>query len=273
VGPPDLGSALLAIEPHDDLAIPLRDADAFGVQAEIDAIAGEERRNRRRNIFILARDEARSHFRDRDLAAEAAIHLAELKTDVTAAHHQQMPRQNIEVHHRAVGKISDAVQAGNRRRCGPAADIDEDPLGGQDFPADFDFVRRHEARMAAIDAAILEARERSLDRLVGETDHVVLARLDALHVDRDVAPGAETEVGAAPRGVHGIGAGDQGLGGRAAGIDAGAAKAIALDDRDFHARARQPPRERRSRLPGPDNDRVVVRHPVLLFLRRRHQIM
>src|SRR5882757_2855483 len=177
-----------------------------------------------------------------------------------------MPRQEIEVHHRAVGEIVDAVQAGDFRHGGPAAHIDEDPVGAQDFRADLDLTRRHEARVAAVDAGILEGRKRSLDTAVGETDDVVFPRLDALHVDLDLAAGAETEVGAAPRGVHGIGAGDQGLGGRAAGIDAGAAKAIALDDRDLHARARQPPRQRRSRLPGADDDGVVVRHPALLFL-------
>ena len=41
------GAPSLAIEPHDDVAVSLRDADAFRVQAEIDALAGQERRNRR----------------------------------------------------------------------------------------------------------------------------------------------------------------------------------------------------------------------------------
>ena len=44
VRPSDLGSPLGAIEPHDDIAVPFRDADTFRVQAEIDALAGQERR-------------------------------------------------------------------------------------------------------------------------------------------------------------------------------------------------------------------------------------
>ena len=146
-----------------------------------------------------------------------------------------MPRQGIEVDHRAVGEIVDPVQAGHVGHRSPAADIDEDAVGAQDFRADLDLVRRREARVAAIDAGILEGRERSLDAAVGETDNVVFPRLDAFHVDLDLTSGAEAEVGAAPCQMDGMGAGNQGLGGRASGIDAGAAEAIALDDRDFHA--------------------------------------
>ena len=159
-------------------------------------------------------------------------------------------------------RYSHSVQARHvGHRC-PAADIDEDAVGAEDFGADLDLLGRHEARVAAIDAGVLEGRERSFDATVGETDDVVFSCLDALHVDLDVSRGAEAELGAAPRQMHGVGAGDQRLGGRAAGIDAGAAEATALDDRDFHARAGQPAGERRACLPGPDDDRVVVRHPV-----------
>ena len=44
MGPSDLGRPLGAIELHDDLAVPFRDADTFRVQAKIDALAGQERR-------------------------------------------------------------------------------------------------------------------------------------------------------------------------------------------------------------------------------------
>src|SRR5260370_33621207 len=186
-------------------------------------------------MVILARYEAWSDLHDGDLAAEAGIHLSELESDVAAAQHQQMPRQEIEVHHGAVGEIVDLVQTRDLRHRRPAAHIYEDPVGGQDLRADLDLARRHEARMALVDAAILEASERSLDAAVGETGHVCLARLDALHVDFDLTANVETVVGAATRHVRGIGARDQSLGGRASGVDAGAAEAIALDARDFHA--------------------------------------
>src|SRR5262249_12252616 len=75
--------------------------------------------------------------------------------------------------------------------------------------------------------------------------------------------GREAVVRAASRGVDGVGAGDQGLGRRAACVDAGAAEAAALDDGDALARARQAPGERRPRLSGADDDRVVVGHASL----------
>src|SRR6266852_5147883 len=123
--------------------------------------------------------------------------------------------------------------------------------------------------MAPVDAAILLAAERPLDAAVGETHHVVLPRLDALHIDFDLATGAESIVGTAAREVRGIGARDQSLRRRASCIDAGAAEPIALDDGDCHARACQPPRERRSCLPGSDDDGVIACHLVLLLAARR----
>ncbi len=180
-----------------------------------------------------------------------------------------MPGQEIDVHHRAVGEIVDAVQTGDRGRRGAAAHIDEDPIGAQDRRADLHLARRHEARMPLVDAAIFQALERSFDARVGETHHVVLPRLDALHIDFDLATGAESVVGAAARKARGIGARDQSLGRRASCIDAGAAEPIALDDGDCHARACQPPCERGSGLPGSDDDGVIARHLVLQLAVRR----
>ena len=85
---------------------------------------------------------------------------------------------------------------------------------------------------------------------------VICARLDARHVDADRAVEHDAVVGAAPRQMGGIGAGDQRLGRHAAGVDAGAAEQLALDQRDLHAGAGQPPGERRPGLPGADDDRV-----------------
>jgi hypothetical protein len=161
-------------------------------------------------------------------------------------------------------RYSTRSRPGNLWHRGARADIDEDPLGVQDFRADLDLSRRDEARMALVDAAIFEALEGPLDARVGEADDIVLACLDALHVDRDLAPGAEAVLGPAARQMRGIGARDQSLRRRATRVHAGAAEAVALDDGDGLARARQPPRERGSGLSGSDDDRVIVRHSVLL---------
>ena len=45
------------------------------------------------NVLVFALDQPRPHFDDRDLAAEAAVHLSELQTHIAAADDDQMLRQ------------------------------------------------------------------------------------------------------------------------------------------------------------------------------------
>ena len=127
----DLGRALGAVDADGDLVAALGEADALGVQADIDAFALEDLLDRGGDILVFARDQARRHFDDRDLAAEAAEHLGEFEADIAAADDHQMPRQEIDLHHRAVGEEGDLVEPGHVGHDGPSADIDEDPLGAQ----------------------------------------------------------------------------------------------------------------------------------------------
>ena len=92
---------------------------------------------------------------------------------------------------------------------------------------------------------------------------MILARLDALHIDFDVT-GAESVIGSAAGDVGGVGARDQRFRWCAAGIDAGAAEASAFDDGNFHSRTGQPSCEWWPGLPGSDDDRVVGCHFCLL---------
>ena len=52
--------------------------------------AFEDVGDRGRDVLVLARDQARRHLDDRDLAAEAAEHLREFEADVAAADDDQM---------------------------------------------------------------------------------------------------------------------------------------------------------------------------------------
>jgi hypothetical protein len=88
----------------------------------------------------------------------------------------------------------------------------------------------------------------------------ILARLDRPHVDGNVALQPNTELAGAPRHPGRIGAGHQRLGRDAAGIHASAAERLALDDGDLHADLYQARGQRRSRLSGPDDDRVELLH-------------
>ena len=95
------------------------------------------------------------------------------------------------------------------------------------------------------------------------------ARLDARHVHGDGALDHDAVVARAARQVRGVGAGDQRLGGHASRVDAGPAEQAPLDERHLHAGAREPPRERRPGLPGPDDDGVERGHGPLPRCPRR----
>ena len=77
---------------------------------------------------------------------------------------------------------------------------------------------------------------------------------------RDRALDDDAVVARAARQVRGVGAGDHRLRGRAPGVDARPAEQRPLDERHLHARAGEPPRERRPRLPRADDDGVERRH-------------
>src|SRR5688572_25304199 len=96
------------------------------------------------------------------------------------------------------------------------------------------------------DRDALGAAQPLLDAAGGLADHRVLARLDALHVDADLAGAPQAVFPAAPGHVRGVGARDQGLGGSAAVVDAGAAEGAALDDGDLAPGAGKARGERRA---------------------------
>ena len=256
----DFGRALGAVDGRGDAVAVFGEADAFGVQPDIDAVALDYLPDRRRNVLVFARNQPRRHFDDGDRAAEAPVHLGKFEADIAAADDHQMPRQKIDRHHRGVGQIGNLVETGHRRHRRAAADIDEDPLGPQPLAADFDLARRQEPRMAAMQFAVRVCFERGGQTISELRHHRVLARLDPFHIDRDPAGDRDPVFGGMAREVGGIGARHQGLGRGAAGIDAGAADQVAFDDRHLHAGAGETERQRRPGLAGADDDRVVVGH-------------
>src|ERR1700756_5716150 len=123
----DFGGAGGAIDLGDDLVAALDEADAFGVQPDIDALALDDVLDRRRHVLVLMAKEPRRHFDDRYPAAKAAVHLAEFEADIAAADNDEMARQKIDVHDRRIRQIGHVVYAGHWRDQRPAADIDKDP--------------------------------------------------------------------------------------------------------------------------------------------------
>src|ERR1700757_3890639 len=127
----DFGGAGGAIDLCDDLVASLDEADAFGIESDLDALALDDVFDRRRHVLVLMANQPRRHFDDRYLAAKAAVHLAEFEADIAAADNDEMLRQKIDVHHRRIRQVGHFVYAGHWRRLRPAADIDKDPFSAQ----------------------------------------------------------------------------------------------------------------------------------------------
>jgi hypothetical protein len=97
---------------RDNFRAAFHKADAFGVQANADLFALQDIQDGRRHVFVLAMNQARSHFEYGDLAAEAAEHLAKLKSDVAAADDDQVFGKEIDSEQGAVGEIFDVLESG-----------------------------------------------------------------------------------------------------------------------------------------------------------------
>src|SRR5262249_5753594 len=120
-----------------------------------------------------------------------------------------------------------------------------------------------------------DALQPRLEAVAEAEHHLVLALLDALHVDVDRAGDLDAELGGAARHVRDAGAGDEGLGGDAAVIHAGAADVPPLDDRRATAGAGQARRQRRPGLARAHDDRIDFAHgdsPYARFRRREPQV-
>jgi hypothetical protein len=120
------------------------------------------------------------------VAAEPAVHLRELEPDVAAAHDDEVPRQEVDVHDRAVRPVADRVETPHRGGGRATADVHEDPIGLEEVVADTHRSGRLEARMAAVDGDAGLAQP-PLDAVAILGDDRVLARLHAHHVDRNIA--------------------------------------------------------------------------------------
>src|ERR1700745_1160541 len=92
--------AAAALNLHDYFVAAFFKADAFSVQAGLDAFAFENCFDVFGNVFVFTFNQSRRHLHNGDLAAEAAVHLSKLQSYVAAADDDQVFRQKIDVHHR-----------------------------------------------------------------------------------------------------------------------------------------------------------------------------
>ena len=170
-----------------------------------------------------------AHLDDRHLAAEAPEHLPELEADVAAADDDEVAREEVHVHHRAVGEEWHLIDARHGRHAARPPTLMKMRSAVEPFGADADLVRALEPGVALIHRAALVAAQTLFDAGTRRARDRVLARLDALHVHRHRAD-AHAELGAAAGECGGICAGHHRLRRNAAGVDARPAEVMAFDD-------------------------------------------
>ena len=135
--------------------------------------------------------------------------------------------------------------------------IDKDFICFEELIADTHSIRIFKARMTLVDHQVLGALQPFLDALIRAPHDSVLALFDFLHVDSNRAFDRHAILGGAPGDMRCTGACDQRLRRDATGVDAGAAEALALNDRHLHSCTCQANRKRRPRLPSAYDDRVI----------------
>src|SRR5262249_36808128 len=202
----------------------------------------------------------------RDITSESAIDLREFEPDIAPAENDEVGRQKIHLHHRAVGQVRDLVESADRRHDRPAAHVDKNLIRREDLPVDLYLLGADEATVALENGTTFEPLQRSLDAFPRRERNGVLTRFDRLHIHANRAADGYAIVVSATREIRGIGARDQSLGRGATGIDAGTAEELALDNGNLPACGRQSPRQSRPSLSSADNDRIIIRHNRPLFL-------
>src|SRR5262249_11275916 len=163
--------------------------DTFAVQDIGDGLA---------NVFVLACNQVRRALDYGYFAAETSIDLREFKADIAAAQNDEMRRQEVHVQDRAVGEVANIIKSGNGRRQRASSDVDEYPIGLQDFVGDLDRMRASKSGMAFENRAALEIFQPALDALARVAGYMILSGLYRFHVDSNVARDFHPEIGGAP---------------------------------------------------------------------------
>src|SRR6185312_3145384 len=120
-----------------------------GTEVDFYAFVFEDGFYRRRDVLVFAADQAVALLDHGYLRAEAAEHLREFQRDVAAADHDEMARQDIQIHHRGIGEKVDRVDAGEIGHRRTSAGVEENLVRAQHIVADANPAGALEAGMAA----------------------------------------------------------------------------------------------------------------------------
>ena len=235
-------------------------AAGLGPQQDLDTVLAQDLGHR--YIGILSAHQLPTELYDRDLAAETPEHLGELQPDVTAAEHEQVLRQDVELHDggRVQGRY--VIQTFDRRVGRPGASVDKDVVRAE--LEVLVIVRAYRERFRARKAGFASDQVKSISgfdapqvTVPEAVHHRPLAASHLGHVDGDRTV-VDAVVGRTPVYVGRLRAGDHRLGGGAALVDAGAADVLAFDQGCSASRPGERLGERDPGLACPDHHGVVM---------------
>ena len=220
-------------EHDDDAVVPLLDPLDPDPGMELDPVLEERALEHRRHLGVVAGEEA-GGLEDRDLGAEAAVGLRQLRPDRPAADDEEPLRPPRKIEDALVGEVRNLVEPRDRRRGRARAGGEDEAAGLNDDLARRDGVGPGEARLRLDDADA--ERGETLGRIVrgDRLDHAADMVAHPRHVDLRVAA-ADAEARAVANALSELARGDQRLRRHAADIEAVAAHAVALDEDDRHA--------------------------------------
>ena len=94
---------LAAVEVYGHALAPALHRNAFGIETDLNPLLLQNLADRVGDVGVFAADQPLALFNDGDAAAEAAIHLTELQTNIAAANDDEMLGQEVDMHHATVG--------------------------------------------------------------------------------------------------------------------------------------------------------------------------
>ncbi len=187
-----------------------------------------------RDVRVLPAHELRTGLDDRHFGAEAAVSLRQFETGITAADHDEVRRQNVELENLDMGQRLCRLEAGHAGNKRVGSDIEEDPIADERSHAAV--VQAHLERLRP-DETPAPHDQFGAARLIvlqmrGDLrgDHLALALANLRHVDLD-RPGDHAEFGRMAREMSDLGASNLVLARQAGDVGAGAADPPPLDDR------------------------------------------
>src|SRR3984893_13326175 len=259
-------SRLLVLETNVPIRLP--DTTHSGVQQDLNPVLLKNLGDFFGDIRVFAGEQLSAPLNNRHAAAETPEELSKLRTDVATAQDQKMLGNSVEFHHGHVVQRRNVVQAIHFRPGGAGTGIDKDIFGGERALSAIvraDVNRRCTLRritkpgLAENQLKIRSPFDARLAAVAKFVDNVALALANSSKIDTNIArAGVHSIIGGAPCEIGDSSARPHRVRRSASVMDAGSAHMFSLDQSSVHPGCRKRCRERRTCLPGADDDGIVL---------------